>query len=144
MVTRYPEGDLILSLTQAVEDGILRIELMNQSSRPIESGFPQRRFEGYVMLIQEGEIPVKFYEETYFDALIHGIRFNPPVRLDPNDRITYEVPLELLRPLEYRRLATEEQIMAFAVLDGFEVTSNVINLEHCSKIGGQNQVRATD
>ena len=132
----YSEHELVLNLSQESE-GILILELENLSEDPIEDRFPTRMFEGYVMIVQEDKIPIKFYESTYFDSMIRRIWFNPPVELFKNDPIVYRIPLESLRQIQNRMPDTTNDLLAFAVLDHFNVTSNTIRLEHSDRIEGR-------
>ena len=132
----YFEHELALNLSQEA-DGTLILELENLGSDLIEDRFPERMFEGYVMIVQEGTIPIKFYESKYFDYLIRATWFNPPVKLLENERIVYEIPLDSLRQIWDRMPDTRDDILAFAVLDHFNITSNTIRLEHGDRIGGR-------
>jgi len=136
----YVEADLTLSLAQDHESSDLALTLENTSSAPITNRFPETLFEGTVWVLQEGAVPLKTYPSNYFCLLMHALWTNPLMVISPGESVTYTIPLQLLiSPLSKRQPAPTQPAYAYAVLDKFDVFSNMIRLEKPESIQWPNK-----
>ena len=131
----YREQDLALILTQDAETADLLLTVKNTSPQPITNFFPQARFEGKILVLQEGAVPLQTYPSNYPYIMVRATPIHPEMVLPPNGTKTYRVPLEsLVRPFSARVPDFTRPVLAYGFMDGFEAVSNTIQLRHPERI----------
>lgn len=125
--------ELSLKLTLDQNSDLL-LHLKNGSGTDITNSFSQALFEGKFFFIQLSRIPAEAYPKDYLNLLVTSIWSHDPYMLKPKTELAYRVAVkDLVFPLSDPPLEKDEPIYIYAILDPFEIVSNVIELNEDAK-----------